>query len=89
MVARREHSGGGIGQSGWGGEGHRLPFIEWISQENKGHSIRNIVKPDGSYTCGEHSIMYKPVKSLSCITDPNATLCATTLKLKNNKILSY
>lgn len=42
---------------------------------------------DGSYTCGEHSIVFKLVKSLSCIPATNITLGVThTQIIKNNKV---
>lgn len=48
-----------------------------LNHGNKGHSIRNIVKPDGSYTCGEHSITCRPVESLCCAAESNVTLCVS------------
>lgn len=38
------------------------------------------METDGSYTCGEHSIMNKLVKSLCCISEINATLCINYTK---------
>ena len=47
---------------------------------------------EGSYTCGEHSIMYKLVLSLRCTPEANVTLYVRTIhqlktKTKQNKIL--
>ena len=38
---------------------------------------------DGSHTCGEHSIMYKLVQSLSCTPETNVTLCVNYTRIKN------
>lgn len=35
---------------------------------------------DGSYTCGEPGIMYKPVESLRCTPDSNGICVSATLK---------
>ena len=42
---------------------------------------------DGSYTCGEHSIMCKLVKSLSCTPETNETLCVSYTQKMNEKII--
>lgn len=44
---------------------------------------------DVSYTCGEHSIIYRDVGSLYCdITESNVTLCVT-YKIFNLKIYEF
>ena len=38
---------------------------------------------DGSYVCGEHSIMDRVVKSLHCIPETNVTLSVGYTSIKN------
>lgn len=40
---------------------------------------------DGSYTCGEHSIIYRVVESLCCTPETNETLCVNYTQIKINK----
>ena len=75
----------------------RLPVMEWISNGNKRHSIRNVVNDivmaisgtDGSYACGEQSIMYELVKSSCCIPETNITLCVNSKKHYKKTYLVY
>jgi len=40
---------------------------------------------DGSYTCGEHRIKYRLVKSLSCTPETNDVILSTIFQLKKNR----
>ena len=37
---------------------------------------------DGSYVCGEHSIMYRDVESLSCTPEDKIILCVNYTQIK-------
>jgi len=36
---------------------------------------------DGSYICGEHSLMHRVVKSLCCTLETNVTLCVNYISI--------
>ena len=67
---------------------HAFSFGISKSQESATQEIQSMVSQqccmgtDGSYTCGEHSIMYKLVKSLSCTPETNVTLCVNYTQIK-------
>lgn len=44
---------------------------------------------EGNYTCGGHSIMYKLIKPLTCITEPNVTLCVKYIQIKKINEIKY
>jgi len=47
--------------------------------------LRSTMVTDGSYTCGEHSTMYRLVESLCCTCETNVTLCVNLDVNKINK----
>ena len=44
------------------------------------------VQKNYTYTCGEHSIMQKLIKSLSCTSETKAILCINYMQINKNEI---
>lgn len=71
---------------------YRPPGMKWVSAGDRRYRIRNRVKgivialfSDSSYACGEHSIMYRLVESLSCTTETNVTFSVNSTQRERKK----
>lgn len=78
----------GMGKKGAGEWETQAATCEMNESQTKRHSIRHIIDDtvmarDGSYSCGEHSIMYKRVEFLCCTPKTNVTLCVSYIQIKN------
>ena len=63
-----------------------------VSNENKRKSVRDTVhdavntcRTDGSYPCGENSILHKLLKSPSCTPETHVTLCVSCNPTQDTK----
>ena len=78
MIARGQWDG----QNEWRGERETQPSSYGTSKsQNVRNTINDIIITDGSYI-GSYNIMYTLVKSLSCTTETNVTLCVNYTQIK-------